>query len=60
MQRCAECGSEQVYWRVHRTGSRQLRHSDRQLLWACRGCGHEWSESIAPEADDPPTMPLPA
>jgi hypothetical protein len=59
-RRCSECGSDQINWRVHRTGTRQLRHSGRQIQWSCRGCAHEWSESIAPEPEDPPMISVPA
>ena len=54
-QRCVQCGSERVAWRVHRTGTRQLQHSSRQLHWSCRQCAHEWREPISVEPEDPPT-----
>lgn len=52
-QHCPECGGEQLAWRVHRTATRQLRHSQREIRWSCRGCAHEWVEGVDLRPDDP-------
>jgi hypothetical protein len=44
--RCTSCGGEHLAWRVHRTGTRPLQHSLREILWSCRACGHEWREPL--------------
>ena len=56
LPRCASCGGDHLAWRVHRTGTRQLQHSRREIQWSCRGCGHEWLEPLEPAPEPPPPL----
>lgn len=56
---CPRCTSERIRWQVHRTGTRWMQHSPRELRWVCRDCAHEWSDALLdPEGDLPPMTPL--
>ena len=49
--RCVSCGGEYLSWRVHRTGTRLLQHSHREIQWSCRRCGHEWREALIADGE---------
>ncbi|MBW3628837.1 MAG: hypothetical protein KY464_06020 [Gemmatimonadetes bacterium] len=55
---CPDCGSDQMSWHVHRTGTRSQRYSQKELHWVCRECGYQRIEGM--NAIEPPrTMPPP-
>jgi hypothetical protein len=57
-QSCPLCASERVTWQLYRVSGRRMGNSLRELRWACRACGHEWSASASGGPDTPEVVEL--